>query len=66
MTCNVPRLFAELTAKLEDLHSVAIEGQRDDNAHDMQNVLNSHLRSGLTALDGTVRAISEALEGGRP
>jgi hypothetical protein len=66
MMCIVPRLFADLTAKLEDLHAVAIEGQRVDNAHDMQSVLNIHLRSGLASLDGTVRAITEALEGSRP
>ncbi|OYY75723.1 MAG: hypothetical protein B7Y43_18355 [Sphingomonas sp. 28-62-20] len=64
MNKAIPHLFADATAKLEDLHAVAIEGQRANNAPDMQNVLTAHLRDGLVALDGTIRAIGMALEGG--
>ncbi|MGB3795566.1 MAG: hypothetical protein WA957_04605 [Alteraurantiacibacter sp.] len=58
-------MFADITAKLEDLHGIAVEGQRRDNAPDMQNVLNIHLSSGLVALNCTIRAIAKALEGSR-
>lgn len=64
MSKTLPHLFADATVKLEDLHAVAIEGQRADNAPDMQNVLTAHLRDGLAALDGIIRAIGMALDGG--
>ncbi len=64
MTKAIPHLFADATAKLEDLHAVAVEGQRDDNARDMQSVLTAHLRDGLAALDGIIRGIGMALDGG--
>lgn len=60
---SVPHMFADITAKLEDLHAIAVEGQRRDNAPDMQSVLHIHLRSGFAALDGTMRAMTKALEG---
>lgn len=55
-------MFADVTAKLEDLHAVAIEGQRADNSPDIQIMLNIYLRDGLNALDHTMRAITTALE----
>ena len=64
MTKTIPDLFADATAKLEDLHAVAVEGQRADNAPDMQGVLIVHLRSGLVALDGTLRTLSSTLKTG--
>jgi hypothetical protein len=64
MTADVARLFALVTAKLEDLHAVAVEGQRPDNSPDMQSVLTSHVGSGLAALDKILRTISKALDGG--
>ena len=64
MTKTVPHLFADATAKLEDLHSITVEGQRADNAPDMQGVLIAHLRSGLVALDDTLRTMSHALKTG--
>lgn len=66
MTKNTADLFADVTAKLEDLHAIAVEGQRADNAPDMQTVLNVHLRSGLVALNGIVRSMTKTLEGGHP
>jgi len=59
----IPHLFADITAKLEDLHAVAVEGQRADNAPDMQSVLVFHLRTGLVAIEGTMRAMAKALDG---
>jgi hypothetical protein len=63
MRAIIPHLFAEVTAKLEDLHAIAVEGQRADNAPDMQSVLNVHLQSGLVELNGAVRTMAKALEG---
>jgi hypothetical protein len=63
MTPDVARLFAVVTAKLEDLHAVAVEGQRSDNSPDMQCVLSAHVGSGLASLDETLRTISKALDG---
>ncbi len=54
----VPRLFADATMLLEDLHSVAVEGQRRDNTPDMQLVLARHLRAGVVRLDGIVLEIA--------
>ena len=63
---SVPRLFADVTARLEDLHAIAVDGQCRDNALEMQQVLNAHLRSGLAALDDNMRQIAKVLEGSRP
>lgn len=65
MTAPIPHLFAVIAARLEDLHAIAVEGQRDDNASDMQSALNAHLQSGLVALGGTVKAVTKALDGNR-
>ena len=64
MTKTIPHVFADITAALEDLHSIAVEGQRADNAPDMQAVLALHLRAGLAALDGTMRGMAKVLDGG--
>lgn len=60
---RVPKLFADATMLLEDLHGVAVEGQRRDNAPDMQLALARHLRAGIVRLDGIVVEI--ALRAGR-
>lgn len=62
----IQKLFVNVTAQLEDLHAIAVEGQGPDNAPDMQSVLNIHLRSGLVTLNGTLRTMATALEGSRP
>ena len=62
MTNAVLHIFANVTAKLEDLHAIAVEGQWSGNAPDMQSVLIIHLRDGLAALDNTVRAMTAALQ----
>lgn len=61
MTSAIPQMFADVTAKLEDLHAIAVEGQRADNAPDMQSMFSAHLRVGLVAVEGTMRAIAVAL-----
>ena len=61
MSRAVPKLFAEITAKLEDLHAVAIEGQRSDNSPDMQRVLASQLRMDMIRLDAALGSIKTEL-----
>lgn len=61
MKLSVPRLFADVTAKLEDLHSVAVEGQRRDNSRDMQRALACQLRMGIISLDMSLTAIKRGL-----
>ena len=53
----IPSLFAEIKSFAEDLHVVAIEGQRLDNAPDMQRVLTSQLRMTMAAMRGKVGEI---------
>lgn len=62
MTSDLRREFADITARLEDLHAVAVEGQRRDNSPDMQRVLIGHLRSGVSAMDGKLRTMSAAID----
>lgn len=47
MKYAIPRLFADITAKLEDMHMIAVEGQRRDNTPDLQRVLFCQLRMGV-------------------
>jgi hypothetical protein len=61
MTVPIPRLFANVTAKLEDLHSVSVEGQRHDNSRDMQRALACQLRMGIVSLDSSLQAIKRGL-----
>lgn len=65
MRRDIPRLFAGITAKLEDLHGIAVDGQCADNARDMQRVLIAQLHNGLVMLDVTVRDMARALDGAR-
>ena len=58
---SVPHMFAEVAAKLEDLHAIAIEGQRPDNAPDMQRVLAFQLRTSVGAVDGMMSELKERL-----
>lgn len=57
----IPQLFADVTAKLEDMHMIAVEGQRRDNAPDMQRVLASQLRMGVASLDAFLATIKRRL-----
>ncbi len=64
MTDAIPRLFADITAKIEDMHMIAVEGQRRDNAPDMQRVLACQLRMGVASLDTSLAKIKRRLGDG--
>lgn len=57
----IPRLFADVTAKIEDMHMIAVEGQRRENTPDMQRVLASQLRMGVASLDTLLAKIKRRL-----
>lgn len=54
--------FANVTARLEDLHGIAIEAQDSANTADMLRVLAGEMQSGLTALGGLLHHISSELD----
>jgi hypothetical protein len=61
MTKSIPRQFAIITARLEDVHAVAVEGQRRDNSPDMQRALACHIRIAIAAMDSIVGEIKQRL-----
>lgn len=63
MTDDLCRAFAEITARLEDMHSIAVVGQGRDNSSDMHQVLARQLWSGVVELRGKLRRISAVIEG---
>ena len=54
---DVARLFAEITAKLEDMHGVAVEGQANDLSPTMTIGLASSLRTDTARLIQTLALI---------
>lgn len=62
MSEAIPALFATITAKLEDLHAIAIEGQRGDNSPDMQRALARHLRIGTGSINRTIRHVGKQVD----
>ncbi len=61
MTKSVRHLFADVTALIEDLHGVAVEGQAQGVSPDMARVLVGNLRSGIRRLDRAAQRIIAAL-----
>lgn len=61
MRKTIPRLFADITATLEDMHAIAVDGQSRDNTPDMQRVLVCQLRMRSVALDAALARIKQRL-----
>lgn len=61
MTAPIPKLFADISAKLEDLHGLAVEGQCHDHSADMQIVFTAHLCMGIASLDAALQQIRQQL-----
>lgn len=59
---TVPHLFAAMTALLEDLHGLAVEGQGRESNPNVYVVLVSNLRAGLMDLDRLLLTVSSTLE----
>ena len=47
---SASRIFADITAGLEDLHEVAVEGQGSNVPQDLQIILARQLQAGLRSL----------------
>jgi hypothetical protein len=58
---TVQHLFGDLTAALEDMHSVAVEGQSPHASGDMQASLLSCVRAGLSGLERIADSIGSAI-----
>lgn len=58
---TVQHLFADLTALIEDLHGIAVEGQAPDASADMRSVLATSISTGLAHAGGIVVAIRATL-----
>jgi hypothetical protein len=58
-------LFAELTAVIEDMHSVAVDGQAKNNSPDMQAALLAAVRESITRLVCIADAIERSLRAKR-
>lgn len=58
---DIHELFADLTALLEDLHGVAVEGQQAGLSPDMQAVLLSSVRDGVQRISRIMPDIAARL-----
>lgn len=58
---DVPKMFAELTCAIEDLHGIAVEGQAPNLSPDIQLFLLNSINAGLTSIGVAVRQASKAL-----
>ncbi len=61
MSGTIAHRFADITATLEDMHAIAVDGQRRDNSPDMQRAIAANLRAGATALTASLRKIERRL-----
>lgn len=64
MNDDLSRVFAEITARLETLHSISVEGQHRDNSADIHQVLARQLWLGVVELRAKLRSMSALNEGG--
>lgn len=58
---SVQHLFTDLTAALEDLHGVAVEGQSPHATPDIHEGLLACVRMGIVRLQGIAGSIDDAL-----
>lgn len=57
---NPRRIFADVTATLEDVHDLAVQGQSPDLTTDMIAPLTVHIRQGLARLESLMRQLPDA------
>jgi hypothetical protein len=60
---SVTHLFADLTASLEDLHAIAVEGQCADTPPDVYAVLAAMIDTGACDVRRIVAEVRAALDG---
>lgn len=55
---SVPHMFADITAALEDMHGIAVEGQSKDQSPDIHDALLMNLQQGMANLDRLLAGVS--------
>jgi hypothetical protein len=58
---TVRELFGDLTAAIEDVHSIALDGQQPDLSADMQDAMLAAVRQGLMPVHRIMLDIAAAL-----
>ena len=58
---SIPRLFAELTAVIEDMHGIAVEGQAPHLSPDLRNMLLRSLNQSVARIELITSAIERRL-----
>lgn len=58
---DISELFAGLTALIEDMHGIVMEGRGADLTVDMARGLAGHVRTGLSRGEQMVKSIEAAL-----
>jgi len=54
------RIFADVTAALEDVHDLAVQGQSPDLTTEMIAPLSAHIRRGLARIDRLLASLPVA------
>lgn len=54
------RVFADVTAALEDVHDIAVQGQSSDLTADMVAPLAGHIRQGLARIESLMHRLPGA------
>lgn len=57
---NPRQVFADVTAALEDVHDIAVQGQSSDLTIDMVAPLAGHIRQGLARIETLMRRLPDA------
>ncbi|RPF72152.1 hypothetical protein [Aurantiacibacter spongiae] len=57
---NPRQVFADVTAALEDVHDIAVQGQSSDLTIDMVAPLAGHIRQGLARIETLMRRLPGA------
>jgi len=57
---NPREVFADVTAALEDVHDLAVQGQSSDLTPDMIAPLAGHIRQGLVRIESLMRRLPNA------
>lgn len=63
---DVRKSFADLTAAIEDLHGIAVEGQAPSLSSDIQLCLLGSIDAGLTAMTQLVSRMTNAVSERKP
>lgn len=63
---DIRKMFADLTCAIEDLHSIAVEGQAPDLTSDSQRCLLAATNAALNSMSNLVRRMIDAASDVQP